>query len=119
MDALIVEHTITIEGAGHLVDDIGQEKVRKMLHLQFSAIAKALRKKVGHTDVATGVRKEGAAMVATMTLTIGRGGPLLDRMSEEAVQDDFEKALAPIGDLLRARLGTGILTTTTIRREKK
>jgi hypothetical protein len=117
MDALIVEHTITLEGAGHLVDEMGQEKVRGMLHKQFQAVAKTLRKKVGHTDVATGVRKAGGAMVAVLTLTLRRAGPLLDRMTEDQVRKDFEDALSPIGNLLKERLETGVVTTTTIRRQ--
>jgi len=118
MDALIVEHTLTIEGADHLVDEIGQEKVQAMLHKQFQAVAKPLQKKVGHTDVATGVRKDGGAMVATLTLTLRRAGPLLDRQTEEQVRKDFEDALSPIGNLLKDRLKTGVTTATAIRRQK-
>ena len=113
-----MEHTLTLEGAGHLVDEIGQEKVQAMLHEQFQAMVRTLRKKVGLTDVATAVRKDGGAMVITLTLTLRRAWPLLDRQSEDSVRKDFEDALSPIGNLLKDRLKIGVTTATAIRRQR-
>jgi hypothetical protein len=117
-DSLIVEYAIRIEGAGGLIDEMGEGKVRSLLHKQFQAISKEMRKRVGHTDVDTAVRKDGGAMVATMILTIRNGGRLLDEMTEDRAREHFDNAFSPIRNLLRSRLEMGVEATTTVRRVK-